>query len=248
MEGLPLINLATEGSRSVLLKGKNGSGKTRTALSFPGPILLLYTDQNLETVRAMRAKGADLHPVEINSMKLLEDKILPAITNRQFSQRTIVLDTLDFLSEHVAIPEISGPSRKMQQQSWGELKRRLAGVLTQLTAATKPTLNGSHPGYHVVVNCHIKAEESDGSLVGYVPSISGATRYEVEDFFDFVFLLEADLKVSTVGGKSVKKKRFRIHTVPPNMFHTCKGNDTLPPEMVIEDQINPYEILEKHWA
>ena len=87
---------------SVLLKGKPGAAKTHTALGFPGPILYLYSDPNLETARRICNERKDVAAIRIADWKnyytdiraLFKDRRLLEVNGE--SVKTIVLDTWSF--------------------------------------------------------------------------------------------------------------------------------------------------------
>ena len=101
---------------SLLLKGDPGSAKTHTALSFPEPIYMAYSDVNHETVRFKTYEHAtkveddspegfhwintrDISGTEISSWDDYEQTFIPEVANRNIDAATIVVDTIDFAAK-----------------------------------------------------------------------------------------------------------------------------------------------------
>ncbi len=243
----------TQTSLSVLLKGVSGSGKTRTALSFPEPILVLYADVNRETVRTVAKSGTNLKTIPIESWTQYENQIIPCIAERklgivnedgtQWEPRTIVLDTFDFLSD-LLWREIQGNRDQLQIPDYGKGLRRMANTTRELIYSTTP--RAGHPGYHVVVCSHVKDITDDGgNLVKVSPAVMGQFKDQIEDYFDYVLLCESEVASKVEGAKVTKARRFKIHAAPPNRYHTCKGG-ALPTELDVPEGDSAFTILNKH--
>ena len=229
---------------SVLLKGHSGSAKTETALSFPGPIHLIYTDVNRETVRKAIARGVEI------ARRMLEEAsgVMPPIFNREVKASTIVVDTYDFLVE-LMWRDIEGSRNKLAIQDYGTGLRRQSETTRQLVSCTMP--QGDHPGYNVVFTSHLKDVTDDtGSLLKVTPAIMGQFANKLEDYFDYVLLLQGEMasSVQQVGGvsKSVKTKQFKIWSVPPDRYNTCKGGG-MPAELIVPEGTNAFAMLDEHW-
>lgn len=233
---------------SVLLKGHSGSGKTRTALSFPGPIRLLYTDKNRETVRQMVTAGTQVEGSIIETWSQFSNEVLPGLLRRESTCQTITLDTVDFLSA-MMWTDIEGSKGKLSMQDFGTGLRRLSEATRSLVSLTLP--QDQHPGYHVVFCCHLKDVTDDsGSLLRIGPAIMGQFANQLEDYFDYVLLLQGQMisQIQQVNGqsKSVPAKQFKIWSVPPDRYHTCKGG-VLPAELTIDQDQNAFEVLNQFW-
>ena len=232
----------TESKRTVLLKGLSGSGKTESALSFPGPLTVIHTDRNFATLNAAVARGVKVDPIPVSSWKDYEQVIVPAIANRELDCQTVVVDTVDFLLD-LMWREIQGTRSKLTQPDWGT-------GLTQASQTTFSITSAAHavPGrrsYNIVFNCHLKnVTNEDGGLVRIAPALKGAFEAAIENYFDYVLLLEAGVTTTIVGTPPVAKKdrKFIVYTVPPTPLHTCKGG-SLPAEVVIPNGRGLYETL-----
>jgi hypothetical protein len=234
---------------SVLLKGKPGAAKTETALRFPGPILYLYSDPNLETARRICSQRKDVAAIRIADWKnyytdiraLFKDRSLLEVNGEPV--QTIVLDTWSFFSAQIT-SDLQGPQGKMQMQDWGLLLTRQKEALLELVTLTMP--EGEHPGVNVVVCCHIKENTDDEGRVQSIGlSLQGQFKDAMEAYFDYVLLLESKVTTTVVSGKAVDSKQFIIHSVPPPK-HTCKGGN-LPPKIEVPAGSSAFELLNKTW-
>jgi hypothetical protein len=233
---------------SVLLKGASGSAKTETALSFPDPIRVIYTDVNRETVRKAIARGVKIEGTAVRTWSEYSDQIVPTLVSRKFEGNTIVVDTVDFLSA-LMWKDIEGTKARLAIQDFGTGLRRLSETTRALVSLTLP--EGDHPGYHVVFTSHLKDVSDDsGALLKVAPAIMGQFANQIEDYFDYVLLMQSELasKVETVNGvtKNVKSKQFKIWSVPPDRYHTCKGGD-MPAELIVPQGTKAFDLLNEYW-
>ena len=239
---------------SVLLKGKPGAAKTHTALSFPGPILYLYADPNLETARQLCKARNDIVAVRIADWKNYHKDIRAVLGDRSSLEvdkvpvKTVVLDTWSFFAGQIT-KDLQGPQGKMQMQDWGMLLNRQQEALLELVTMTLPMEmpdGSTHPGVNIVVNCHTKENfEEGGALHSIGLAIQGSFSTNMEAYFDYVLLLEARVATTIVNSKAVDTKEYVIHSIPPPK-HTCKGGN-LPPKITVPAGANPFDELNKTW-
>lgn len=229
---------------SVLLKGHSGTGKTRTALTFPQPIYLIYTDVNRETVRKMAQEGVKIQGVAVRSWAEFADLIIPHIVKREIDAQTIVVDTIDFLSD-LMWRDIEGSRGRLSMQDFGTGLRRLGEVTRALAACTSP--HGDHPGYHVVFTSHLKDVTDDsGALLKVAPAIMGQFTNKIEDYFDYVLLMHAEAGRQIIDGVNTPTKKFLVYSVPPDRFQTCKGGG-MPPVVEIAEGQSGFEVMNEFW-
>lgn len=233
---------------SVLFKGPAGSGKTRSALTFPGPILSIYADVNRDTLRTMSAQGVEVMPMPVESWSFYQDKVVPLVKARRLGlpkePRTIVVDTIDFLSD-LMWREIQGSKSNLSQPDFGKGLRQLMTTTRDLVYATSP--RGDHPGYHVVFNCHIRDVTDDsGSLVKIAPAIMGQFKDQIEDCFDYVLITQSEVASNVTDGRVQKVRQFKIFTAPPDRYQTAKGG-SLPTEIIVPNDASTFDLLNQHW-
>jgi hypothetical protein len=238
-----------ESRLSVLLKGVSGSGKTHASLTFPEPILSIYADVNRETMRRSIDSGVQVEGLAIDNWADYSSVVMPEIVNRKVQAATIVVDTIDFLAD-LMWRNIQGTKHALAIQDFGTGLRRLGETTRDLVASTIP--RGDHPGYHIVVCSHLKDVSDDGgALLKIAPAIMGQFANTIEDYFDYVLLCRGELTTSVEKDpsgrtRSVKAKQYKILSVPPDRYHTCKGGG-LPPELVIPEGARAFDILNEYW-
>lgn len=234
IEALPSINAenADKHGYGVVYSGDPGTGKTTCALSWPKPIRGVYADVNRLTLRNEIVKGQDIVMTVPGSWSNYEDLFVPAVENRLFDCKTIVVDTLDFLSR-MMWETIQGSADRLTQAHWGIGLNKLIKTTERMLGATQ-YISGK-PTYNVIFCYHIKDVTDDtGALNKVTPAIMGATKDVIASCFDTGFLCD----VRQVG-KPVKKegrettefvKEFFVHTAPPTRFHKalCKAGSQFP--------------------
>jgi len=145
--------------------------------------------------------------------------------------------------------DIEGTRGKLTMQDFGTGLRRMGEATRALVSLTLPYKD--HPGYHVVFTSHLKDQTDDsGSLLKIGPALMGQFANQIEDYFDYVLLMQAEMvaKIEQVNGvtKSVPSKQFKIWSIPPDRYHTCKGGD-MPAEMVVPNGGKAFELLNEWW-
>ena len=231
---------------SLLLKGPSGSGKTEGALSLPGPTHLTYTDVNLATVRAAMLRGAEIDFSPCGKWSDYQNQYIPKVLNRQIEARTLVVDTIDFLAD-MMWREIQGSRARLSMSDFGTGLSNLMSTTYTLASSTLP--KGGHPGYNVVVTSHLKDVTDDsGALLKVTPAIMGAFKDKIEDFFDHVYLCAAGVKTEVSEDRvATKVRQFKLFTVDPDRYNTCKAPPTMPPEIIIPTGKSLFEVCNEWW-
>ena len=227
LAALASINATNVGEQkiSALYKGPSGTGKTYNALSYPDPVRGIYADPNLKTLADQIKAGKDIDLVVPSTWAEYEDIFCPAVDNRLVEAETIVVDTIDFLSQ-MMWTEIQGVKPRLTIPDFGLGLNKLVKTTRQLTRATR-SIEGKR-NYNVIFCVHTRDVTDDsGGLEKIAPAIMGQFKDAIEGFFDYVFLCEATIvsEIKSVNGRkvSVPSARFQVRTVPPSPKHTCKG-------------------------
>lgn len=193
-----------------LVVGDPGSGKTRTASTWPN-VLYANVEGGLMSV-------ADRNPAYVDIVSTSELKELlrtlkqsPAVRESEFGipVDTVVLDTFDEIAKMFMIERVRSTGHDFQRDDWGWLGDELRGILR---------------GYrnldvHVVVNVHMKTEEDQqtGATV-YKPNIQGAVGGEIAAYFDLAMLMRS--RVETIQkGQTVERVVKRYFQTYPDLQH-----------------------------
>jgi hypothetical protein len=243
LQRLTVESVETMG-KTVLGKGPSGSGKTTLALSFPEPLIFAYADKNRDTVGQALLSGRKVDPILIRHWGDYQDVFVPTVKNRLVEANTIVVDTIDFMAT-LGTKAIKGTKSGLSQNDWGAFFDKMWDTTSDLTEAASPTQ--THPGYNIVFLSHTKqVTDEDGKLLRHGCSIPGSFVDKIEDFFNYVLICEAGV-VGRQDGNTIKKERqFKILSVPPNRYHTCKGGK-LPPEIIVPEGESAFEKLNQIW-
>lgn len=221
---------------SIAVLGTEKSGKTTFACSMPEPIAIAYSDPNRATVEGYVREGRkiDLYPVK--TWKDFEEFVKMAVA-RQLEARTLVVDSWGFLSDRL-VSMLAGPSGEVTIQQWGRIKDHNWETLMQLLSCTEA--KGEHPGYHIVVTCHLTdVTDEKGNLIKVRPAISGSFKDTFGRCFDSVFLSRSRAVRAVVDNRMVTTGvEHVLLTTPPDSYHTCGdgvggkgGRKALPPEI-----------------
>lgn len=207
---------------SVLYKGPSGTGKTHNILTWPGKIVLACLDKNMRTLRTAMKAGVDVEPVIISKWGDFANDFVPAVANRKFDAKTIAIDTLDPLGILMQ-RDVQGSRARLTQSDFGTILNRWIDTMGQLVDATINKGDGQ-PYYNLVCSVHLKDVTNEGgALLKITPALMGAFKDQLENFFDWVLLCEAEVKSTTVNNKPEYEKLYRVRTIPPTKYHTCKG-------------------------
>lgn len=248
-ERLAAIPQVTAGNSNLvtLLKGVSGSAKTEGLLSFPQPIFVVHTDRNSETIRKAKLRGVEIDARAIDNWNEYENIILPAIVARELNAATIGVDTasglFDLMWRHIQ----GSQPRKLDFDDFRRGLSLASSTMFDLCSTAQPARTEGKPSYHVVCTSHLTDVTNDqGSLIKVVPKLMGAFKDSFENYFDYVFLCEAMLTSTQVkeGERTVMRpaKQFRIHTVPPANYHTCKGGG-MPPTIDVPEGKGLFELI-----
>ncbi len=225
--------------------GVEKTGKTHIASSFPGPKYWIYADKNFKCQQKFMDKANDgSHREDYTTWAELNGKVIPELRARDNDYKTIVVDTISNLAK-ARLKELVGPG-KATYDHWGIFKHNLENLVENLVELALP--KDDHPGYNIVVNCHLKKTLSgEDILEGYDPMIQGSTANSIRSYFDSVFVTQqvTDLKGDTT---------YKLYTSPPSKFYTGIGDGIggglygrLPDVIELKDSDSAYDVLMGHW-
>lgn len=216
--------------KSILYKGRPGTGKTHNILSWPGKTILLYFDTNLVTPSDAVADGK-LELWRPDNVAQLQNEILPMIRHRELNVENIGIDTLSSLAAQV-FHWLEG-KRGANQHTWGRLKQVLDDVCWSLNSTTAFHKEGL-PSYNCVCATHVSdvwegKDEARRVVRANQPAIDGKFQDRAEGFFDNVLLANTKPTTETINGKvTVTGQKFFCYAVAPTTKDTCKSQG-LPP-------------------
>lgn len=208
--------------KSILLKGKSGTGKTWNALHMPGPILVIAADPNRMTLEMMQTQRDDITEVYIDKWTDFDPHLINLIKNRELEYETIVVDTADMLYG-VLVDKERGTKAKLGFDEWANVLNAQRRVTFELVQSCRP--QSGKRDYNLVATAHIQEQtNSDGNLLRYETAIQGSFRSKIEAYFDLVLLSDDETKfVDVPGGPKTRKKTTFIRTISPDNYHTCKA-------------------------
>jgi hypothetical protein len=244
----------------VAILGDEKSGKTHFWCTFPKPIVCLYTDPNTQTADGFIEEGQDN---DITLVKLpstqgknpmadwqyFADRFVPAVKNRQFDAKTIVIDSYSFLAKALVTSK-SGLDGKVSIPEWGQILMNHGDRLRSIISSTQP-MEGK-PSYHVVVTSHlVDVTDDKQALIKTRPAIQGAFKDEFGKCFGTVLIAKAKAEMEIKEGKLTPGHATHYcYTVPPNQYLACgdgvggkAGRKELPP--IVE---NTYQALCAAWG
>lgn len=237
---LPSIN-ADNGEHGYVVAygGDSGSGKTRCALSWPEPIRGIYADVNTLTLTTEIEKGRDIDLKVIEKWEQYEALFVPAVENRLLDCKTIVVDTLDFLSNIMWDMLRESVSKKGEGRgvltipNFGEGLNKLLKTTERLIRSTR-YIKGK-PSYNVIFTYHLNdVKDSDGATVKVTPALMGAAKDVIGSCFDTSLLCDSKrigTPVTKEGRKTTEyRKEFFVHTAAPSReFNSlCKTGPQFP--------------------
>jgi hypothetical protein len=191
------------------------------------------------------AAGRKIDLLPLKDWAHYEDVIIPEIKARNIDARTIVVDDASSMAWSL-VTKAQGTKARPSRDDYMAILRKLFETTINVTDAAQPL--DDHPGYNVVFTSRIKDYTVDdgGAMLGYQCCMWGQFKDHIESFFNYILLCEAGTTAKVEGGKSRQERQFKIYSVPPNRYHTCSGGE-LPPEIVIPDGGNAFEILNQYW-
>lgn len=216
------------GTRTIkaLVAGPPGSGKTRTASTWPDP---LYADieGRLLSVRDRNVNRVKIDTVaEMEELKALLDQS-PDIRKRMLGVdvKTVIIDTVDELARMIIKERLKAEKLEaLRMQDWGWFGDQLRGLLRGYR---------NLEDLNVLFNVHIKStEDSETGRVEKKPDIQGAVGNEIAGYVDEAFLLVARPVTDPRTQKREVKRYFQ--TYPDAQHDWVKDHSgTLPMEFPI---------------
>lgn len=210
-----------------LVLGDPGSGKTRTASTWPD-VIYANCEGGMMSV-------ADRQPatVDVKSRQEMRELINaldqpPAVREQILGlpTQTVCVDTFDEYAK-ILIRERLEAERKdaMAIQDWGWLGSELANTVR---AFRNLEMN-------VIFNVHLKsAEDSETGRTFFKPNIAGAMGDDIPAYFDLVLLLVARPVTTVVNGKNVRSITRYMQTYPDAQHGWVKDRSgQLPMEFTI---------------
>lgn len=235
---------------SLLIYGRSGTGKTRVAVSFPKPLLLIGSEDGTKSVS--KEKGVDF-------VRLTESADMPTlIEHARENYKTVVLDTATMLQDLI-LAEILGRDQLPTQKSWGMATRDQYGQCgLQTKEHLRSLLNLINLGIHVVIVAQERnfTNETESEILSpsmganMQPGVAGWLNPAV-DYIAQTFLRQSMEEVNVkIGGTDKKVKRatgktdFCLRVGPDPIFTTKfrlpKGTE-LPEVIVMREKDSVYE-------
>ncbi len=221
---------------SVLYIGREKSGKTFSACSWPSPAVICFC-HNPETIFKFDVQvifpgrtKANPEPTISQKLDAWRFNILPAIKNRKLSElcgkkiETIVVDDLTQLALSYkmklmgagkeAIPKTVA---KMDFDSWNLYLMWLQSDVSLLTEATKPDLTGNRESYNIICVAHERDTTDDnGAIIKISPAVDGQMKDILPSMFGSVLWCDVE-KEKDKNGK-VTGQRYYCHTISPDKY------------------------------
>jgi len=219
--------------------GGSGTGKTTCMLSWPDPMRGIYADVNKKVLENEIKRGRDINLTVPQTWSDYEDVFVPAVENRLFDCKTIVVDTIDFLSNLLwddlrESVDNSGKGRGILTiPNYGVGANKLLQTTARMVRATQ-YIEGKR-NYNVIFTYHLQDVTNEaGALLKVTPALMGRSKDILPSIFDYCFMTDVEQVGTTVkvdGRSKVEyKKSFFIHTAPPTKYHKdiCKSGSELP--------------------
>ncbi len=240
---------------SVLYFGREGTGKTHNACSWPNPVVICLA-HNPETllkfkdVRVIFPGRTEANPEPTISQKLYAWRfnILPAIKNRKMTSlcgkliETVVVDDITQLALSYKM-KLMGAGKeaipktvtKMDFDSWNLYLMWLQSDISVLTGATTPDLNGEREAYNIVCTVHERDTLDDNSaVIKITPAVDGQFKDILPSMFGTVLVTDV-AKLKDKDGKTVGQSYF-VWTIAPDRYRRPRDGmgggkfGTLPPQ------------------
>lgn len=221
----------------MVVAGEPGTGKTRTASTWPNP-LYLDLDDGLLSIR-----DRDVRALEVDSIATLEEVKKGLDQPKSEHKRifggqvdTVVIDTLDELAKLVVRERLQAEQKStMAIQDWGYLGDTMRALVRGFR-----NLNG----VNVIFNVHLKSEEdSETGRVIYKPAIQGAFGSEIAAYVDIAVLLRARTQTDPTGKTKDKVTTRAMQSMPDVQYPWLKDRSgSLPGQFPINFE-DDYERL-----
>lgn len=209
-----------------LMAGPPGSGKTRTASTWPHP---LYAD--IEG-RLLSVRDRDVNRVKIDTVAEMEElKLLldqpPEIRSRMLGVevKTLVIDTVDELARMIIKERLKAEKiETFRMADWGWFGDQLRGILRGYR---------NLEDLNVLFNVHVKTtEDSETGRIEKKPDIQGSVGNEIAAYVDQALLLVARPVVDPGTGQRAIKRFLQCY--PDSQHDWIKDHSgTLPMEFPI---------------
>lgn len=209
----------------ILVAGPPGSGKTRSASTWPNP---LYADVE---GRLLSVRDRDVHAIDIRQVADLDELRAVLAQDPKVREKilgvpvqTVVLDTVDEIARLIIKERLKAEKQEaMRMVDWGHLGDSLRSLLR---------------GYrnldmNVVMNVHVRSEsDSETGRTWEKPAIQGQVGDEIAAYVDEAVLLVARPTIDPKTGEKVLQRHFQTH---PDAAHTWvkDHSGTLPLEFPI---------------
>ncbi len=222
---------------SVLYFGREGTGKTHNACSWPNPVVIcfahnpetLFKFPNIRVIYPARTEKVR-EPTITQKLDAWRFEILPMIRNRRMSDlcektiETIIIDDITQLALNYkmklmgagkeAIPKTVN---KLDFEAWNLYLMWLQTDISVLTDATLPDLNGERESYNIVCTVHERDTLDDNSsVIKITPAVDGQFKDILPSMFGTVFVTDV-AKQKDKNGKTIGQDYF-VHTVAPDRY------------------------------
>lgn len=214
--------------------GPLGSGKTTFASTFPNPIFLSAGNEGGDTTLRF-CKG---QVIQINSSQDLKEAVaLIQHQHQQYGWRTVVLDSVTYLSDLYISELTKNGDKPMQQRDWGMLDLFLQKWL-------QPTMR-KLPLHVVWIAGEDPDRGGDGGIMGYRPMLYGKTSVKLPGTCDML------VRAVTEQHRDPKTQQLQTHyvlqTVPSQgapargRYGNAFADGKIPAHFnVIAQRIGPY--------
>lgn len=182
-----------------MVAGDPGSGKTRTASTWPN-VLYANVEGGLMSVADRNPAYVDIATTPDLKELRLALKQNPKVRESTFGipVDTVIVDTFDEIAKMFMTERQAATGHEFQRDDWGWLGDELRGVLRGFR----------NLDLHVVINVHLKtSEDQQSGQTIQKAAIQGAVGDEIAAYFDLALLLRS--RVITVPDPADPKKVIR---------------------------------------
>ena len=230
------------------LYGRGKTGKTRLACTFPGPVLVIGTEDGTKSVAGTK----DLDFVRLNQSDEIQDLVNMLRDDSPQNDRryrSIVLDTAGGMQDLIT-KEVLGLSDVPTQRSWGMATQQVWGAIAVQTKdrlSSLLRLADTH-NLNVVIIAHERNFNDDVASEVMVPTVGSALTPSASgwlatavDYIGQCYIREQTvLRVSESGDKErhlTGKKEYCLRVGPHPVY---QSGFRLPPGFYLPDNIvNP---------
>ena len=206
---------------AVTIYGRQGSGKTRYACTFPKPILIVGAENGTNSVKTDK-------DVEYGELVTGYDLVEACEYAKEENFKTVVLDTATVFQMKV-LTEVLDLEEIPEQLSWGIATQQDWGqIANQMKEYLRTLLDLRHDNINIVVIAQEKefdVGETEGELVApnVGPALTKSTAgwlNEASDYLVHTFIRQRMKTVTTSIGKGAKKKTIK-KSVPDKGVDFC---------------------------